>query len=72
MTLALARAAFGALAVALLAVTAYAVALDKARRSPWWIAARWAAVADAARLAGCVLLGAAVLLLGLAAFPPGP
>lgn len=73
MTLGLARAAFGALCAALLVLTASACAgrLAAKPRRDWWITDRWTITADACELAGRVLLYAAAVLLGLAAFPAG-
>lgn len=63
----LARCAFGALAVGLLAWSGYGWAADRADRSDWYGAARWSAVADTCWLIGCAGFVWCAVLLGLAA-----
>ena len=67
-----ARAAFAVLAGGLLALVGHCLACDLALRSRrvWWLTSRYERLADGLRIAGCALIAASVLLLGLAAMGP--
>lgn len=69
MTLQIVRAAFSALAMALMALTLSAVARKRAlaTRRDWYRSDKWECVADVSGVSGRVLLYGAGVLLGLAA-----